>query len=217
MRPEGCQETRAAPATISRNLQISNQFWPRLLDALESETYTQPMTIGASRSSPCARRVRARVAAARSSPRRSSGRMYVSVARRRGRAGPRPRARRLRRPRRQRRARSADVAPATEPMQIAVLVDTSQAARDDISRHPHGAAAVRRGADRRRGGRRTRSRSSRIGERPTILTDYTTDRADAAEGHRPHLVASPAAGAYLLDGIIEVSQGIQEARGRSAR
>ena len=35
------------------------------------------------------------------------------------------------------------VEPAVEPMQIALLVDTSQAARNDIARHAHRAAGVR--------------------------------------------------------------------------
>ncbi len=46
-----------------------------------------------------------------------------------------------------------------------------------------------------------------LGERPTILTDYTSDPARLQKGI-DRVFASSGSGVYLLDGIIEVSQGI---------
>ena len=85
-----------------------------------------------------------------------------------------------------------DVGPADDPMQIALLVDNSQAARDDIRDIREALPRVRRRADRR-APRAVKNEIALIalGERPTILADYTTDRATLAEGHRPHLRRMP--------------------------
>ena len=114
---------------------------------------------------------------------RPARRCTSSVARRSGRAGPRPRSRRFRRPRRQRRARSAEASGRpTTPMQIALLVDNSAAARNDIRDIREAAHRVRQ---RRVDRRRTASNEVALialGERPTILADYTTDRAELLKG-----------------------------------
>jgi len=97
------------------------------------------------------------------------------------------------------------VAPAEEPMQIAVLVDTSQAARDDIAHIrtalPPFVAAM------------TAARSQvsliAIGERPTVFTNYTTDAAELSKGIG-RIWPLPDSGAYLLDAIVEVCQGFKK-------
>src|SRR3989442_1344028 len=52
-----------------------------------------------------------------------------------------------------------------------------------------------------------------IGERPTILTDYTSGAADLQKGIG-RLWSLPGTGAYLLDAIIEVCQGIKKREAR---
>ena len=117
--------------------------------------------------------------------------MYVSVVDEAGAPGSGPRPVRFRRPRRQRRPRSPARRAADDPMQIAILVDNSQAARDYIARHPHG--PCRRSSMRSpptRAGGRTRSRIIALGERPTILAEPTIDAAQLKKGSRPDLRAA---------------------------
>ena len=61
------------------------------------------------------------------------------------------------------------VSRATEPIDIALLVDNSQAASDDITLHPRGAVQVR-GRDGRRS---NRIALIALAERPTILVPTT--------------------------------------------
>jgi VWFA-related protein len=97
------------------------------------------------------------------------------------------------------------VVPAEEPMQIAVLVDTSQAASDDIAHIrtalPPFVAAL------------TAARSQvaliAIGERPTVFADYTTNPANLKKGI-DRLWSMRDSGTYLLDGIVEVCQGFKK-------
>jgi len=99
--------------------------------------------------------------------------------------------------------------PATEPMDIAVLVDDSQAATRAI-------------ADLRKGLQRFADELSKgnqialitFGERPTILTDYTATLAQLTAGIN-RLFARPGAGSYLLEAIIEASRGLS--RRKAAR
>jgi hypothetical protein len=102
------------------------------------------------------------------------------------------------------------VVPATDPMQIAVLVDTSQAARDQISfirqALPPFAAAMTAPSDN--------NKSSEvaiigIGERPTILSEYSSDPARVKKGI-DRIWSLQGSGMYLLDGIVEVSQGLKK-------
>ena len=97
------------------------------------------------------------------------------------------------------------VVPAEEPMQIAVLVDTSQAARDDISYFrtalPPFVAALTAG--------RNQVALIAIGERPTVFTDYTTNPANLKKGI-DRIWSMRDSGAYLLDGIVEVCQGFKK-------
>jgi VWFA-related protein len=101
------------------------------------------------------------------------------------------------------------VAPASDPMLVALLVDTSQASsafiRDYRQALPPFIDALTGGE---MGGRNLVSLIG-IGERPTILTDYTADKTALNKGV-DRLFAIPAAGTYLLDAIIEVSQGIKK-------
>ena len=102
------------------------------------------------------------------------------------------------------------VAPAEEPMQIALLVDTSQPARDEIANMrqalPAFVQALTRPND---AGRRNEVALIGIGDRPTILTDYTTNAA-ALEKGIGRIFAMPDAGPYLLDAIREVVQGFKK-------
>ena len=101
------------------------------------------------------------------------------------------------------------VAPADEPMQIAILVDNSAAAQNqiqDIRRALPGFLDVitRPTAS----GRRNEVAIVGLAERPTILTDYTFDRGrlDKAIG----LIWERGGGSYLLDATIEVTQGFKK-------
>jgi VWFA-related protein len=97
------------------------------------------------------------------------------------------------------------VVPADEPMQIAVLVDTSQAARNDIAyirtALPPFVAALT--ADR------NQVAIIAIGERPTVFADYTTDPAKLKKGI-DRIWSMTDSGSYLLDGIVEVCQGFKK-------
>ena len=140
-------------------------------------TYTHPMRNGCRLAVDPAALVIARRARRVRRPRSgaSSARMYVSVARRQGLAGSRSRSIRLHRARGQRRPGGPPVAPAADPMQIALLVDTSQAATGFIARLPAGASRLHRRRDRGEAGAKNHLSIVGIGERPTILTDYTIE------------------------------------------
>jgi len=99
------------------------------------------------------------------------------------------------------------VSPATEPMQIAVLVDTSTEAEP-------GLADLRAGLREfvRAMGDRHQMALVGFGARPTILVDYTTDRAAFAAG-ADRLFTEPMSGSYLLDALVEVSEGLQRREG----
>ena len=102
------------------------------------------------------------------------------------------------------------VAPATEPMQIAVLVDNSQAARDDISRFREALPAfVAALAESSENGVKNEVAIIALGERPTILADYTTNRANLQKGI-DRIWSLHGSGAYLLDGIVETCQGFKK-------
>jgi hypothetical protein len=99
------------------------------------------------------------------------------------------------------------VAPATEPMQIAVLVDNSQAAerviRDYRDALPAFVSAILADAT----GAKHDIAIVSLAERPTILTDYTSDPARIQKAI-DRVFSSSGSAVYFLDGIIEVSQGI---------
>jgi hypothetical protein len=106
------------------------------------------------------------------------------------------------------------VAPADEPMQIALLVDTSAASRDNISHFrsafpPFVTALTNPNAS----GAKNQVAIIAIGERPTIITEYTSNVADLQKGIN-RLWSLQGTGAYLLDGILEVCQGLKKREAR---
>jgi VWFA-related protein len=102
------------------------------------------------------------------------------------------------------------VEPADDPITLALLVDTSQAATQYIQQIRPGLEAF----VKRMGGHNPMALVT-FGERPTIAVDYTTDTARLVQGVQ-RLFATPQSGAYLLDAISEVCKGLQK-RGTSRR
>jgi len=103
------------------------------------------------------------------------------------------------------------VSPAEEPMQIALLVDTSQQARNDISHVrtalPPFVTALTNPNEA--GGRKNEVAIVAFGERPTIFTDYTTNPAELKKGI-DRIWSQQGSGAYLLDAVVEVVQGFKK-------
>jgi VWFA-related protein len=101
------------------------------------------------------------------------------------------------------------VVPADEPMQIAVLVDTSQQARNNIAHIrqalPPFVTALTNPND---AGKRNQVAIIAFGDRPTIFTDYTTNTELLTKGIN-RIFAQQGSGAYLVDAIFEVSQGFK--------
>jgi hypothetical protein len=102
------------------------------------------------------------------------------------------------------------VGAAEEPMQIAVLVDTSQTARNDISHIrqalPPFVEALTRPNE---AGRKNEVAILGFGERPTVMADYSSDPAALKKGI-DRLWPLDGAGAYFLDAIVEVVQGFKK-------
>lgn len=98
------------------------------------------------------------------------------------------------------------IAPASEPMQVAILVDNSQASGDwlfDVRR------ALPQLIDALVGSDATNDVAIvALASRPTILSDYTHDRRRLQKG-MDLIWPEPASGAYLLDSIIEVTKGFK--------
>jgi VWFA-related protein len=103
-----------------------------------------------------------------------------------------------------------DVRPADAPMQIAVLVDTSQAARNDIADMraalPRFVTAL---TNPNESGRKNTVALIGFGERPTILTEYTTNPAELQKGIN-RIWAQQGSGAYFVDAIDEVVQAFKK-------
>jgi len=97
------------------------------------------------------------------------------------------------------------VVPAGEPMQVAVLVDTSDTAREQ-TRYLRDAVPTFVNT-LISGGARNQVTIVGFGDRPTILADYTSNRADLKKA-TDLIWANPMSGPYLLDAILEVSEGI---------
>jgi von Willebrand factor type A domain len=102
------------------------------------------------------------------------------------------------------------VAPADEPMQIAVLVDTSRTARQNISFMRSALPAfITALTNPNEAGRKNAVALIAFGERPTILTDYSSNAAELQKGVN-RIWSLPDAGAYLLDALLEVCQGFKK-------
>jgi hypothetical protein len=99
------------------------------------------------------------------------------------------------------------VEPAVEPMQVAVLVDTSAAARDDISHVrtalPGFAKALTTG------GVKNEVAIIAFGERPHVLTNYTFSPTELQKGI-DRIWSMQGSGAYFLDAIIETCEGFKK-------
>ncbi len=97
------------------------------------------------------------------------------------------------------------VVPANEPMQVAVLVDTSDVAREQISYLRDAVPTFVRTIIS--GTARNQVAIVGFGERPTILADYTSNTVDLKKA-TDLIWANPMSGPYLLDAILQVSEGI---------
>jgi hypothetical protein len=99
------------------------------------------------------------------------------------------------------------VEPALEPMQVAVLVDTSQAARNDISfirsALPPFVKALTTGEVK------NDVAIIAFGERATVFTNYTADQKALQKGI-DRIWSTQGSGAYLLDALVETSQGFKK-------
>jgi len=98
------------------------------------------------------------------------------------------------------------VEPATAPMQIALLVDNSQRSGANIRDIRDAAAEFIRAVTGT--GMKNEVAVIAVADRPTLLVDYTTDQAKLLKGAA--LFTQPNSGAYMLDGIIETSQGLKK-------
>jgi VWFA-related protein len=96
------------------------------------------------------------------------------------------------------------VTTATDPLQIALLVDTSQEIRPDLFDLRLGIRAFLKEIH-------TRNDVALIGfgGRPTTLVDYTRDPARLEKGVA-QLFARPQTGSYLLQTLIETSKGLRK-------
>jgi hypothetical protein len=102
------------------------------------------------------------------------------------------------------------VAPAADPMQIAVLVDNSAASEQYLRDYREALTTFVTAilADTPRNGKHQIALVG-LASRPTILKDYTSDQAQLLKTALG-MFAMPDTGAYFLDGVIEVSQGISK-------
>jgi hypothetical protein len=101
-----------------------------------------------------------------------------------------------------------NVVPAADPIDIALLVDNSQAADLLVRDFRAGLTAFIKAIAADPSGARHQVAVITVGERPTINTDYTRD-IDAAVKGANRIFATPGSGTYMLDGIIETSQGLR--------
>lgn len=100
-----------------------------------------------------------------------------------------------------------DVWPATEPMDIALLIDNSQASDSFIRDYRQALPAFVEAIGADESGARHQLAVITLADRPTIRADYSPLLANAAKT-TSSLFAQPGSGTYLLDGIIETSRGL---------
>jgi VWFA-related protein len=93
--------------------------------------------------------------------------------------------------------------PATEPLQVVLLVDDSQAMSDALQPMREGLTAF---VEKLKG--RAEIGIVTVGDRATSLVPSTTDTAALKKGIG-RIFARTDAGAYLLDGIMDVSRGFE--------
>ncbi|HEY0285251.1 MAG TPA: VWA domain-containing protein [Vicinamibacterales bacterium] len=102
------------------------------------------------------------------------------------------------------------VSAATAPMQIAVLVDTSQA----MEEHLLDVRNALRAFFKQMGGKHEIALIG-LGERPTVLSDYTRDQA-RLEKAIGSVFSRSGSGTYILDGIVETANGFQKRKAERA-
>ena len=96
------------------------------------------------------------------------------------------------------------VLPASEPMHIAVLVDTSQA----MEEHMLDLRTALRAFFKQMGGKHDIALIG-FGERPTVLSDYTRDPA-RLEKSVGSVFARSGSGTYIMEAIVETANGFQK-------
>lgn len=103
------------------------------------------------------------------------------------------------------------VAPATDPMQIAILIDNSTAAGPEVPNIRRALPAFVEVLTRpTASGGHNEVAIITLGSRPTILANYSIDPAPLTKAIDRVWEESLNSGYYLLNGIIEVSQGIKK-------
>jgi VWFA-related protein len=99
------------------------------------------------------------------------------------------------------------VAPATDPMQIAILVDNSTASQSLLTPLREGVTALAKAlSEPMDGGSHNEVALITFGERPTVLTDYTMNVNQLLQGVG-RLFPRTDSAAYLLDALYETSMG----------
>ena len=102
-----------------------------------------------------------------------------------------------------------NVAPAVEPMHIALLVDNSQSSREHIAQIRQALPAFIAALTPASGGVKHDISIIAVGERPTTLTGYTTNRVTLQQG-TDRLWDRTGSGAYLLDAIVDVCRDFKK-------
>ena len=102
------------------------------------------------------------------------------------------------------------VGPATEPMHIALLVDTRPGvAREHRALSNRAAPFVTTLINANATGAKNQVALLAFGERPTVITNYTSNLTELERGIN-RLWALDDSGAYLLDALYEVCQGFEK-------
>jgi von Willebrand factor type A domain len=102
------------------------------------------------------------------------------------------------------------VEPAKTAMQIALLVDNSAASSRSIRDIRDATTEFIKGVTGH--GMENEVALITVGERPTILVDYTTDQAKLLKGAA--IFTLPNSGAYMLDGIFETARALKKREAR---
>ncbi|MGH9373331.1 MAG: VWA domain-containing protein [Vicinamibacterales bacterium] len=103
-----------------------------------------------------------------------------------------------------------DARPAEEPLQVALLIDDSQAASDATTYLRDGLAAF---LERLHG--KGEVGLITIGERPTVLAPYTED-TEQLKQKVGRIFPRPGSGAYLLDAILEATRALSKREAKRA-
>jgi von Willebrand factor type A domain len=98
------------------------------------------------------------------------------------------------------------IVPASDPIQVAILVDNSQAATRAIQRMRDGLNAF---IDRVANGKNEISIVT-MGDRPTLMVDATTDADKLKKDGANRLFATPGSGTYLLESVLETTKGFRK-------